>query len=49
MEALEAQKSLFQQSVAESRGEVNMLESQLKQVNTELKELREAHKELEKR
>lgn len=49
MEAVEAQKLLFQQSVAESRGEVNMLEAQLKQVQADLRELRDTHKELEKR
>lgn len=49
IEALESQKSLFQQSVAESRGEVTRLEAQLKQTQTELRELRDTHVQLEKR
>ena len=49
MEALEQQKSIFQQSIAESRGELNMLEAQHKQLQTEHKELQNSYRELEKK
>jgi len=49
IESLESQNLQFQESVAESRGGVHMLEAHLKQVNSELTDLRETHKDLEKR
>lgn len=49
MEALEQQKQIFQQTVAESKGEVNMLESQLRELQTEHKELQATYRELEKK
>ena len=49
MEALEQQKTIFQQSVAESRGEMNRLEIQHKQLQTEYNELQNSHRDLEKR
>ena len=49
IEALEQQKGTFQQSLAESRGEMNMLETQLKELQKEHKELLASHRELEKK
>ena len=49
MEALEQQKQIFQQTVAESKGEVNMLENQLREIQTEHKELQASYRELEKK
>ena len=49
MEALEQQKGIFQQSIAESRGELSMLETQHKQLQLEHKVLQNSYRELEKK
>jgi chromosome segregation ATPase len=49
MEALEQQKQIFQQTVAESKGEVNMLENQLREIQAEHKQLQASYRELEKK